>query len=370
VAGPDLGCRSRLIVGSSAVIDVGIRTALASVLTAPMGAWALRSDLRRESRLLKFYRDLAAAGDPAAVFLRPTGLPEIVARPRSRPSLPGGEVSLLSVESPYAALHPEVRREYASHAENAVAWAQHWRHDDGPRPTLVVIHGFGASPYWFNSRFFSLPWLYRRGYDVLLYLLPFHGVRQARFGAFSGWGLFAHGVAQLNEAMIQAIYDLRLFLDHLERGGVRHIAVMGLSLGGYITALLAAVDARPVAIIPNAPVVSMPLLIRQWFPASLFATHGARAAGIEPQELDAALAIHSPLTYRPIVPHERRMIIGGLGDRLAPPEQSSLLWQHWDRPAIHWFPGSHLLHAGQGAYLREMESFIRAACERADAPEV
>jgi hypothetical protein len=37
-----------------------VHTALASVLTLPVGGWALRSDLRRELRLLELYRDLAA----------------------------------------------------------------------------------------------------------------------------------------------------------------------------------------------------------------------------------------------------------------------------------------------------------------------
>jgi pimeloyl-ACP methyl ester carboxylesterase len=288
----------------------------------------------------------------------------VTARPLERPSLADGAATLLRLQSPYTALHPDVRRDYARHVENAVAWAQHWRHSDGPRPTLVVIHGFGASPYWFNSRFFDLPRLYGLGYDVLLYLLPFHGVRQARFAAFSGWGLFAHGVAHLNEALIQAVQDLRLFIDHLEDSGVTQIAVTGLSLGGYMTALLAAVDRRPIAVIPNSPVVSMPLLLRQWFPANLLAALGSRLAGVDLGAIDAALAVHSPLSYRPVIPLERRMIIGGLGDRLAPPEQARLLWEHWDHPELRWFPGSHLLHAGRSAYLDAMLSMISGLVEK------
>ena len=62
---------------------------------------------------------------------------------------------------------------------NRTAWAQHWRHHDGPRPTLVVIHGFMADPYWVNSRFLALPWFYKQGYDILLYTLPHHGRRRA-----------------------------------------------------------------------------------------------------------------------------------------------------------------------------------------------
>jgi len=329
----------------------------------PAGLWAVRSDMRREARLLSFYAELASAGDAELVFERAPVTPAVTVR-TVRPLTfdpEGGQIEMLRLPSAYVARHPEVRRAYAGFSENSLAWAQHWRHPGGPRPTLVVIHGFGASPYWFNSRFFDLPGFYRKGYDVLLYLLPFHGVRQARLAAFSGWGLFAHGIAHLNEALLQAIEDLRAFLDHLEEHGVREVAVTGLSLGGYVTALLAAVDPRPVAVIPNSPVVSIDRLLRQWFPASVLAWLGFHAAGIDPLWVDRALLVHCPLNYRPLVPLERRMIIGGLGDRLAPPEQAEMLWRHWDEPAIHWFPGSHLLHFRRRAYIDEMDSFIRGA---------
>jgi hypothetical protein len=52
------------------------------------------------------------------------------------------------------------------------------------------------------------------------------------------------------------------------------------------------------------------------------------------------------------------MIIGGLGDRLAPPEQSRMLWEHWGRPRLHWYPGNHILHVNRSAYLREMRRFM------------
>lgn len=46
---------------------------------------------------------------------------------------------------------------------------------NGPRPTLCVIHGFMADPYWVNSKLLELRWFYEQGYDILLYTLPFHG---------------------------------------------------------------------------------------------------------------------------------------------------------------------------------------------------
>ena len=63
-----------------------------------------------------------------------------------------------------------------------------------------------------------------------------------------------------------------------------------------------------------------------------------------------------------MVPKDRRLIITGLGDRLAPPAQSEPLWEHWDRCALHWFPGNHILHVSQPDYLRRMTRFMRDSC--------
>jgi pimeloyl-ACP methyl ester carboxylesterase len=73
----------------------------------------------------------------------------------------------------------------------------------------------------------------------------------------------------------------------------------------------------------------------------------------------AASAYHCPLNYQPLVPKDRRLIITGLGDRLAPPEQAEALWEHWDRCALHWFPGNHILHVSQPEYLRRTNRFLR-----------
>jgi hypothetical protein len=78
-------------------------------------------------------------------------------------------------------------------------------------------------------------------------------------------------------------------------------------------------------------------------------------------EAQDAISVHSPLNYKPLIDRDRLMIIGGLGDKLAPPEQSLLLWEHWNRPRLHWYPGNHLLHVNRAAYLREMRRFMAGA---------
>ncbi|MEN3320696.1 MAG: hypothetical protein V7643_4098, partial [Mycobacterium sp.] len=125
------------------------------------------------------------------------------------------------------------------------------------------------------------------------------------------------------------------------------------------SALIACVDDRVRAVIPNVPVVTPDRTVDEWFPANYVVRLRELIAGTDNELVHAATRYPSPLNYPPLVPKDRRLIIAGLGDRLAPPEQAELLWEHWDRCAFHWFPGNHVLHVSQPDYLRRMTGFMR-----------
>lgn len=353
----------RISTAVAATSDLALRTAVASLVTAtmiPLAADPMRLEVDRAR--LGFYRELAASGDASRFFRRPDSTPKVWVE-RSAPLPFGGErrkgrVELIGFHSPYVPAHPELVDDYLAHENNRRAHAQHWRHDDGPRPTIVVVHGFMGSPYWFNSAFFSLPWLFGKGYDVLLVTLPFHGTRADRGSLYSGSGLFGGGIAHLCEALGHAVFDIRILFDHLEAQGVDQIGMTGLSLGGYTTAITAAADDRLRFAIPNSAVVDFGGLIDSWFPLGAIVKQVLPRRGMDVDELTSAVAVTSALSYPCQVPKSGRFVIGGLGDRLAPPEQSVLLWEHWDRPKIHWFPGNHVIHVNRAAYLRRIVRFL------------
>jgi hypothetical protein len=348
-----------LILNASIVSDIALRTVLGSVMSAAVLTGALRAQRDTD----RFYAELAGTQDPALVFTAPPEV-KINATSRRGPDAPGIHVDVLSFQSPYVALNPAVREQYAAHIPNRTAYAQHWRHDDGPRQTLCVIHGFGASPAWFNSRFFSLPEFFADGWDVVLFTLPFHGARRGTPALMNGAELFAHGTAHITEGLIHAIHDFRVLLDYLHQTGAPRVGVTGLSLGGYITATLAAVDPRLDFAIPNVPAVSLPGLASIWFPIG-HALSLARTLTRTPTDLaDQAMAIHSPLNYPPVLPKDRLLLVGGLGDRLAPPSQTLQLWEHWNRPQLHWFLGNHLLHFGRRRYLEDMRTVMNRPTQK------
>ncbi len=362
----ELTLGQRLIVDASAAADIGLRTFVASIVAAamfpPIAAELLRhSGATGERDKMRFYAELAAEHDPVKSFPAPSEPPRVYSRQANPVAewIARGRVHNIRFESSFEAINPAMRDRWRALQNNNVVRAQHWLHDDGPHPTLCLIHGFMGSPYLFNGLWMSLPWFYRSGYDVLLYTLPFHGRRAEKHSPFSGYGYFANGLTGFAEAMAQAVHDFRSIVDYLQFTGVQKIALTGISLGGYTTALIAGVEERIDAVIPNVPVVSIEAELEEWFPASKLFTLGRKLGRISLDDFVAASAYHSPLNYRPLVPRDRRLIITGLGDRLAPPEQAEMLWQHWDRCALHWFPGNHILHVSQPEYLRRMTRFLR-----------
>jgi pimeloyl-ACP methyl ester carboxylesterase len=357
----ELSLRDRCQVGATAFSDVVIRTlgaSLVGALAVPTGYGPRR--LLELARDRGFYESLANGGDPGKFFEAPPARVPVERRPARWPYFrpKAGTCEDLCFRSPFEPVNPWLRRAYRLHRANGIAHARHWRHLDGPRPTIVALHGFSADLHLLNEWFFALPWFYKLGCDILLVTLPFHGRRQTRFSPFSGHGFFAGGVARINEAFAQAVFDFRIFFDHLQARGVERIGVTGVSLGGYTAALLAAVDPRLQFALPNVPLVSLPDLVLEWHPLSLGMWAAMLGMRVTLPQIRHMLAAHSPLTYRPLLSRERLMIIGGVGDRLAPPKHARLLWEHWGRCRIHWFPGSHLLHFDKGEYLKQTASFL------------
>lgn len=345
----------------TAVADRALRTGLGSLLALSMlPSLVSRARTDRERERLAFYRPFADRGDVDAVFLPPPpGVPVEGRDARRREWQPRGiAVRQLQFESPFEPLHPDLRASWRAQDRNRMAQAQHWLHPEGPRPTLIFVHGYAADSYRANSWGFSLPWLFKSGYDILLVTLPFHGARREEGHPFSGYGFVSGGLAHLNESMLQGIQDLRVWLDYLFDRGVPKVGISGLSLGGYLSALLVTIDPRLSFCIPNSPVVAPVDMAMEWQPIRPLLKTVMRRNRVDLREFRYGMALHSPLSYRPRIDPRRVLVIGGAGDRVTPPRFVRLLHQYWQGSELHWFPGNHIAHLHQAGYLRQMKDFM------------
>ena len=196
----DLARTDRLQIGAAAAFDHLVRGAVGTVVGAtaiPVGFNPI--ELRRSMRSVGLYAEIAESGDASRFFHDPPSGVRVRLKkgrwfPRFEPE--DGTCEVLRFDSPFQPVHPAQHRPYLRHDRNRIAYARLIRHRDGPRPTIVAIHGFMAEGYLINEWFFALPWFYRMGCDIALFTLPFHGPRQTRFSPFSGHGFFAGGSAR------------------------------------------------------------------------------------------------------------------------------------------------------------------------------
>jgi hypothetical protein len=223
----------------------------------------------------------------------------------------------------------------------------------GPRPWLVALHGYGTGePYdlWWMG---SVAAHRQLGVNVMNVVLPRHGTRGRAESddRFPGLDPFVNlfGFAQ-------AIWDIRRAIGWARTQGATRIGVHGISLGGYVAALLAGIEPGLDCVIAGTPVVDF---------GQLTSRHMARYEGddhvlVRAVRDEAATALNrlvAPLTYPPLVAHEGRFIYAAVGDRMATPEQAVALWRHWDSPAILWVQTSHI----GAALARQSRRFVHAA---------
>ena len=153
----------------------------------------------------------------------------------------------------------------------------------------------------------------------------------------------------------QAVWDVRRILGWVrERGGDR-IGLYGISMGGYVSSLVAALESDLDAVIVSIPMVdfatsaqdNMPWIMQRY----------DDDIEIDWEAVRAITHVVSPLAMTPKVPKGRRFIFAGIADRVVRPGQPRALWRHWGEPEIEWFSGGHVL----GMMNPALEPFLRNA---------
>ena len=139
----------------------------------------------------------------------------------------------------------------------------------------------------------------------------------------------------------------------------RSIGVYGLSLGGYTATLLACLEDELACVVAGIPATDYVGLTRGVFPAWLLWL--AEYAGLALDRVEQLARVISPFAMTPLVPWERRYLFGARGDRLVSPRSIQTLWEHWGRPRLAWYDGSHVSFGWEGAVRELLELALTQA---------
>ena len=185
---------------------------------------------------------------------------------------------------------------------------------------------------------------------MLLFVLPFHGPR--------GSGrrpLFPGSDPRITvEGFRQAIFDLDSLVGFLRASGAPHVGAMGMSLGGYTTALAATTLPDLDFAAPFVPLASL----------ADFARDDDRLVGTDEDRdeqhrlLENAYAVVSPLARSARTPRERILVLGSLRDGITPIIHAERLSAHFGAKLVR-MPGGHLVQVGRSDAFRELLRMLR-----------
>jgi hypothetical protein len=242
--------------------------------------------------------------------------------------------------------------QWSSHRPNQECHAVVLRHDE-PRPWLLCIHGYRMGYPWMDLGLFRPEWLHERlGLNMVVPTLPLHGPR--RIGWRSGDRYMDGDPLGFIYAQMQALWDLRRTVAWIRAQDPNaRIGVLGFSLGGYNTALLATYESGLDFAVAGIPLVDLASVLWRHIPPAHRDYYECR--GFDLAMGRKLLTAVSPLARAPLIDVERRAIFAGIADRVVPPEHPLKLSAHWGVP-VEWFPGGHLTFAGEGAVHRALET--------------
>jgi len=269
------------------------------------------------------------------------------------------QVFLCSWPSSYQPVNPDFRKLYEQYQEDWTVYALYFKQKKPVKAAVVMTHGWtgGDVRSQAQTRTNRITRPLELGFDVLFIQQPYHGRRAPKGSFFSGSMFLSTEVSRLNEAMCQAVTDMRSGIRWLKAHDYKVVGMYGGSLGGVVTLATAVAEPQLDFAIAWVPPSSWADLTSnsQLVP---YVVQGIWNSGIG---FDAAREIFypaSPANFKPAIAKEDVLIVAGMGDNFVPVNQPIIVWENWGKPGIYWFPGGHVMNFGSKQALKVEDEFF------------
>ncbi len=213
------------------------------------------------------------------------------------------------------------------------------------RPGVVVLHILGAD---FPLSRYMAARLADRGVAALFVKLPYYGERRPASGGLDARRFLSSDIERTVTAMRQGICDVRrasAWLATRAEIDPQRLGVTGISLGGIVSSIVAAVDP---SIQDSAFLLAGGDLSRILWEMPEGRTFRARwmKSGRTRADLKKLTDPFDPLLYASRLKGKRVFMMAGKVDEVIPPDSARALWLAAGRPEILWYDCGHYSAVG------------------------
>ncbi|GEP32709.1 hypothetical protein NSZ01_04770 [Nocardioides szechwanensis] len=239
----------------------------------------------------------------------------------------------------------------AGYGKVEVAHARVLRHEGEPRPWVVWVHGAeqGRLDDLFAFRAGHLH--HDLGLNVAMPVLPQHGPRRDLGRSWPGFDLLGNIAT-----MMRAVSDVRAVVGWIHEQDPVSVAVVGMSLGGPVAALVSGLDDRVDGVVAIVPMLDAHATI-----AHHTAKTGGRgkklAALLRSEPVKAVGTVVDPTALEPYAAQDRRLVVAALGDRMTSVRAAQRLHGSWGGQ-VHWHAGGHIGHLISGDVKAALDEFL------------
>jgi hypothetical protein len=298
-------------------------------------------------------------GRPLAdLFPAPTAVPEVTVTARWR--LPGLVSEDLVFRSLHVPIEPKFRRRYAEdYPETHRVYARRIRPETARRrPRLLYLHGYMQPETFVEELALLTGMALLLDVEVIQMQPPHHGRRASRGSRFSGEFYWTADLVRSVEALRQTVLDARTLLGCLLADDARPVGITGLSLGGALSLCLTCLERRFAFSVPLVAHMDLAALVAD-APVLAKMRRDLRAFGWSTAEFAAFVDRLGWNALRPKLPAQRIMLVAASHDRFFRPRVVRSMWTRWGKPAIRWYPTSHMgFIAHLPEALRSMRVFV------------
>lgn len=274
--------------------------------------------------------------------------------------LKDGEVLDFILTSDYEPICKESNYTTETFPYNRSAYFRYWKHHSPAKACVFCIHPAGLGDLRSIALSFLPGRLYRMGLDLVLYQLPFHGHRGSMSAASNQSTIVAFpslNVSLTNEMVAQAVYELRIMMNHFKAQHPNCKQVfMGISLGAFIAAMASSYFPVDYLYLISAFPSLGDIVLKLAKQLSLERTLIENQISLE--DLKASLEVFAPLERKTLTKNENIFLVGAQHDELIDSEETHRLREQLDHPRIKWLKEGHITTLEASTSLNDFYQFM------------